>query len=56
MSLEYVMIGSNDLGRSRVFYDAVMPCLGGVLAADYAGYAFSYRLTDGAQVWIGGGL
>jgi catechol 2,3-dioxygenase-like lactoylglutathione lyase family enzyme len=52
MSLDYAMIGSNDLARSRTFYDAVIPCIGGMLAADYAGFTFSYRLTDGARLWV----
>jgi catechol 2,3-dioxygenase-like lactoylglutathione lyase family enzyme len=52
MSLNYVMIGSNDLARSRIFYDAVMAAIGGVADADYPGYAFSYRLIDGSRVWI----
>ena len=29
MSIDYIMIGSNDLARSRAFYDAVMPHIGG---------------------------
>ncbi len=52
MSLNYVMVGSNDLARSRVFYDAVMAAIGGVIDADYPGYAFSYRLSDGGRIWI----
>lgn len=52
MSLNYVMIGSNDLVRSRAFYDAVMPHLGGAIEADYPGYAFCYRFEDGGRVWI----
>jgi catechol 2,3-dioxygenase-like lactoylglutathione lyase family enzyme len=52
MSLNYLMIGSNDLPRSRLFYDAVMAEVGGVIDADYPGYAFSYRFADGGRVWI----
>lgn len=52
MSLNYLMIGSNDLARSRIFYDAVMQEIGGVIDADYPGYAFCYRFTDGGRVWI----
>jgi hypothetical protein len=29
MSLNYVMIGSNDLTRTRAYFDAVMPLIGG---------------------------
>ena len=52
MSIDYIMIGSNDLARSRVFYDAVMPQLGGTLAHDYEGFTFGYALAGGATVWI----
>ena len=52
MSLNYVMIGSNDVARTRVFYDAVLPLIGGVLVADYPGRAFCYRLSDGGRVWV----
>ncbi len=52
MSIDYIMIGSNDLGRSRTFYDAVMPHLGGVLAHNYEGFTFGYVLAGGATVWI----
>ncbi len=52
MSLNYVMIGSNDLARSRAFYDPVMAQLGGVIEADYPGYAFCYRLPGGGRAWI----
>jgi catechol 2,3-dioxygenase-like lactoylglutathione lyase family enzyme len=52
MSLNYIMIGSNDLARSRSFYDAVMAEIGGTIDADYPGYAFSYRLDGGGRVWI----
>jgi catechol 2,3-dioxygenase-like lactoylglutathione lyase family enzyme len=52
MTISYVMIGSNDLERSRQFYDAVMPHIGGTLAHDYAGMTFAYRLSDGTMIWI----
>jgi catechol 2,3-dioxygenase-like lactoylglutathione lyase family enzyme len=52
MSLGYIMIGSNDLARSRAFYDAVMAALGGVIDADYPGFAFCYKFADGGRVWI----
>jgi catechol 2,3-dioxygenase-like lactoylglutathione lyase family enzyme len=52
MSLGYIMIGSNDLARSRGFYDPVMAALGGVIDADYPGFAFCYRFGDGGKVWI----
>jgi catechol 2,3-dioxygenase-like lactoylglutathione lyase family enzyme len=52
MALNYVMIGSNDLARSRIFYDAVMAEIGGAIEADYPGHAFCYRLSDGGRVWV----
>jgi catechol 2,3-dioxygenase-like lactoylglutathione lyase family enzyme len=52
MSLNYIMIGSNDLARSRSFYDAVMAEIGGTIDVDYPGYTFCYRFSDGGRVWI----
>ena len=52
MSIDYLMIGSNDLARSRRFYDAVMPHLGGRPAHDYEGITFAYAMEGGATVWI----
>ena len=52
MSLNYVMIGSNDLARSRAFYDPVMAAIGGVIDADYPGYAFCYKFPDGGRAWV----
>ena len=51
MSLNYVMIGTNDLPKSRAYFDAVMPCIGGHLAFDYAPGAVCYQLREG-RVWI----
>ena len=52
MSLNYIMIGSNDLARSRSFYDAIMPYIGGIIAHDYEGRTFGYALSGGASVWV----
>jgi catechol 2,3-dioxygenase-like lactoylglutathione lyase family enzyme len=52
MSIDYIMIGSNDLARSRVFYDAVMPHIGGTLTHEYEGTTFGYSLGGGLTVWI----
>ncbi len=52
MAISYLMIGSNNLERSRHFYAAVLPLIGGVAEFDYPGAAFSYRLRDSARVWI----
>ena len=51
MSINYVMIGSNDLARSRRFYDAVMGVLGGTIEADYP-MAYCYRMRNGTRAWI----
>jgi catechol 2,3-dioxygenase-like lactoylglutathione lyase family enzyme len=52
MSFGYMMIGSNDLARSRIFYDAVMAEIGGLIDADYPGFAFCYRMRGDGRVWI----
>jgi catechol 2,3-dioxygenase-like lactoylglutathione lyase family enzyme len=52
MPVQYIMIGSNDLNRSRLYYDAVMPHIGGTLKFDYAGFTFCYDMGSGIAVWI----
>ena len=52
MSIDYVMIGTNDLGRARVFYDAVFPEIGGGLIADISGFAFCYQFRNGTRAWV----
>ena len=52
MSLNYVMLGSNDVAKARGFYDAVLPIIGGHLVAEYMPHAFCYELRDGGRVWI----
>ena len=52
MPLSYLMMGSNDLERSRRFYDAVMPHIGGTPGHNYEGYTFSYDIGGGISVWI----
>jgi catechol 2,3-dioxygenase-like lactoylglutathione lyase family enzyme len=52
MSIDYIMIGTNDLNAARNFYDAVMPHVGGRLAHDYEGITFGYVMESGATVWI----
>jgi catechol 2,3-dioxygenase-like lactoylglutathione lyase family enzyme len=52
MSIDYIMIGSNDLARSRIFYDAVMPHIGAKLVHDYEGITFGYETKGGATIWI----
>lgn len=52
MSLNYVMLGSNDVTRARKFYDAVFPAIGGKLVAEYMPHAFCYQLRGGGRVWV----
>lgn len=52
MSLNYVMIGSNDVAKAREFYDAVMPLVGALVEAEYMPHAVCYRLCGGGRVWV----
>jgi catechol 2,3-dioxygenase-like lactoylglutathione lyase family enzyme len=52
MSVDYVMIGTSDLARSRAFYDAVFPGFGGQIDADYAGFTFCYKFRNDTRVWV----
>jgi catechol 2,3-dioxygenase-like lactoylglutathione lyase family enzyme len=52
MAIDYVIIGSNDLARSRIFYEAVMPHLGAELKHDYEGITMGYVMASGQTVWI----
>ncbi|MEO0916158.1 MAG: VOC family protein [Pseudomonadota bacterium] len=52
MSLNYVTLGSNDVPKARVFFDAVLPAIGGTLKAEIMPHAFCYELRDGGRIWI----
>lgn len=52
MSLNYVMLGSNDVARAGAFYDAVLPEIGGALIAAYMPHAFCYQLRGGGRIWV----
>lgn len=52
MSLNYVMLGSNDVAKARGFYDAVLPEIGGKLIAEYMPYAVCYELRGGGRIWV----
>ena len=54
MSIDYIMIGTNDLARARSFYDAVFPLIGGVIEHDYAGFTFCYAFRNGTRAWVAG--
>lgn len=52
MSLNYVMLGSNDVPKARGFYDAVLPIIGGRLTMEYMPHAFCYELRGGGRIWV----
>ena len=52
MAIDYLMIGTNDMTRSRAFYDAVVPVLGGKFDMAYGEAAACYSLRDGKRIWI----
>lgn len=52
MSLNYVTLGSNDVPRSREFFDAVLPVLGGRIVADFMPHGFCYELRGGGRIWV----
>ncbi|MEM6891462.1 MAG: VOC family protein [Pseudomonadota bacterium] len=52
MSLNYVMLGSNNVKTARFFYDAVLPALGGRLTSVFMPHAFCYELRGGGRVWV----
>ena len=52
MSLNYVMLGSNDVLKARTFFDAVLPTIGGKLVAEYMPHAFCYELRGGGRLWV----
>jgi catechol 2,3-dioxygenase-like lactoylglutathione lyase family enzyme len=52
MAIDYIMIGSNDLARSRIFYDAVMPQIGAKLAHEFGEKTFGYEADNGTTIWI----
>ena len=52
MSVDYIMIGTNDLTQARPFYDAVFATFGGVIDADYPGFAFCYRFRNDTRAWV----
>jgi catechol 2,3-dioxygenase-like lactoylglutathione lyase family enzyme len=51
MAISYLMLGSNDLIRSRRFYEAVLGVLGGRIQADTP-TIIGFRLTDDVEMWI----
>jgi catechol 2,3-dioxygenase-like lactoylglutathione lyase family enzyme len=52
MSIDYIMIGSNDLDRSRIFYDAVFPHIGAEMKHFYEGITMGYVTDSGQTIWV----
>lgn len=52
MSLNYVMIGSNDVAKARSYYDAVVSRIGGKVIAEYMPHAVCYELRGGGSMWV----
>lgn len=52
MTLNYVMIGSNDVIASRAYYDAVLPIIGGTVVMEIMPHGFCYALRGGGRIWV----
>ena len=52
MSLNYIMLGSNDVPKARAFFDQVFPVIGGFMEAEYMPHAFCYKLRGGGRIWV----
>ncbi|WP_122072558.1 VOC family protein [Pseudophaeobacter sp. EL27] len=52
MSLNYVMIGSNDVSRARAYFDAVLPLIGGTVVMEFMPDGFCYGLRGGGRIWV----
>lgn len=52
MSIDYIMIGTNDLARAKAFYDAVFPAFGGQMEVDYSPHAVCYRFRNDTRAWL----
>ncbi|MEM0944250.1 MAG: VOC family protein [Pseudomonadota bacterium] len=52
MSLNYVMLGSNDVPKARAFFDAVLPIIGAQVVAEYMPHAVCYLLRGGGRIWV----
>lgn len=54
MSVDYIMIGTNDFARAKAFYDAVFPAFGGAMEVDYSPHTVCYRFRNGTCAWLAG--
>jgi catechol 2,3-dioxygenase-like lactoylglutathione lyase family enzyme len=52
VSVDYIMIGTNDLARAKAFYDAVFPAFGGQMEVDYSPHAVCYRFRNDTRAWL----
>lgn len=52
MSLNYVMIGSNDVVRARPYYDAILGPIGGTVVMDFMPHGFCYQLRGGGKMFV----
>jgi len=52
MSLNYVMIGSNDVTMARAYFDAVLPLVGGKVVMEFMPHGFCYGLRGGGRIWV----
>lgn len=52
MSLNYVMLGSNDVPKARAFYDVVFPLIGGAVVQEFMPHAVCYALRGGGRIWV----
>ena len=52
MSLNYVMIGSNDVTKARAYFDAVLPLVGGTVVMEFMPHSFCYGLRGGGRIWV----
>lgn len=52
MTQNYITLGSNDLAKSRAYYDPVMEALSAQFAFEYEGMTFAYKFPCGFMVWI----
>lgn len=46
------MLGSNDVSKARIYFDALLPLIGGTVLADYMPYGFCYEMRGGGKIWV----
>jgi catechol 2,3-dioxygenase-like lactoylglutathione lyase family enzyme len=48
----HATVGTNDLARARVFYDAIMKAIGHERYYDYEDVTTGYGTSDGQVIWV----